>query len=67
MDLNWLWYLSIHEKIRMLEIVQQFSIMLYTEVKTLPPISLHFLINIALKLSLPVVSALGKCLFSLWV
>lgn len=50
----------------MLEIVQQFSIMLYMEVKTLPPISLHFLINIALKLSLPVVSALEKCLFSLW-
>lgn len=37
----------------MLEIVQQFSIMLYMEVTTLPPISLNFLINIVMKLSLP--------------
>jgi len=51
----------------MLEIVQQFSIMLYMEVTTLPPISFNFLVNIAMKLSLPLVSALERCLFSLWV
>lgn len=67
MDLNWLWYLSIHEKTWMLEIVQQFSIMLYMEVTTLPPISLNSLINIAVKLSLPLVSALERHLFSRWV
>lgn len=51
----------------MLEIVQQLSIMLYMEVTTLPPISLNFLINIAVKLSLPLVSALERHLFSRWI
>lgn len=51
----------------MLEIVQQFSIMLYMEVTTLPPISLNFLINVAVQLSLPLVSALETHSFSLWV
>lgn len=51
----------------MLEIVQQLSIMLYMEVTTLPPISLNFLINIAVKLSLPLVSALERHSFSRWI
>lgn len=67
MALNWLRYLSIHEKIWMLEIVQQFSIMLYLEVTTLPPISLNFLINISIKLSLLSVSAMERHSFSHWV
>lgn len=51
----------------MLEIVQQFSIMLYLEVTTLPPISLNFLINISIKLSLLSVSAMERHSFSHWV
>lgn len=66
-DLNWCCYLSIHDKICMLEIVQQFSIMLYMEVTTLPPISLNFLIDIVMKLSLRSVSVLKRHLFSLCI
>lgn len=49
----------------MLEIVQQFSIMLYMEVTALPSISLNFLINTAKKFSLPLVPALERHSFSL--